>query len=153
MKLKLILIIAGILIILVLFLIYVISNKTQDLSNKEPHLYFLNADFPTTKEIILINNDNLPHLKEDFPKEISNEQRTDTLRVTHIKIPIGSTLHFTKAIHHKNAVSGVKRAILLGTVKNNLSNETYKVVYSYGEYKTTSATETSYYWEYEKGFW
>lgn len=153
MKLKLILLIAGIIIIFILMLIYVLRNKNQDVSNKEPYLYFLNVDFATTEEIILIENLTFAQLKKDYPKEISNEERTDTSRVAHIKISNGSTLRFTKAIHFQNAVSGIKYAILLGTVKNKTNNETYKVIYTYGYFKTMCAQGPCNYWEYKKALW
>lgn len=154
MKLKLIiLIIAGIIIFYILFLIYILRNKTQDVSNKEPYLYFLNTDLPTVKEIILIENLSLPQYKEDYPKEISNEKTTDTSRVAYIDIAIGSTLNFTKAIHYENAVSGIKYAILLGTVINKVNNERYKVIYIYGVFKTISATEDNNYWDYNSDIW
>jgi hypothetical protein len=153
MKLKLLIIVAVGIIGCILFLIYVLRSKTQDVSKQEPYSSILNVDLITKKKIIVIENSSLPILKNDFPKEISSEARTDTSEVVHIKMPIGSVIRFTKALHFENGTSGIKYAMLLGTIKNGTSNETFKVVYTYGFFKTLCATEPCNYWEYEKGLW
>jgi hypothetical protein len=153
MKLKLLIIVAVGIIGFIILLIYVLRNKTEDVSKQEPYIYLLKGDLITKKEIIVIENSSLLSLKNDFPKEISNEERTDTSEVAHIKIHIGSAIKFTKAIHYENGTSGIKYAMLLGTIKNETSNETFKVVYTYGYFKTLCATEPCNYWEYEKDLW
>jgi hypothetical protein len=153
MKLKLLIIVAVTIIGVVIFLIYVLRNKTEDVSKQEPYMTLLRDDLITKKEIIVIENTSLLSLKNDFSKEISSQERTDTSEAAHIKMPIGSVIRFTKALHYENGTSGIKYAILLGTIKKGTSNETLKVVYTYGYFKTLCATEPCNYWEYKKDLW
>jgi hypothetical protein len=153
MKFKLMIIVAVGIIGCILFLIYVLRSKTEDVSKQEPYIYLLKGDLITKKEIIVIENTSLLSLKNDFQKEISSQERTDTSEVAYIKMPIGSVIRFTKALHYENGTSGIKYAILLGTIKKGISNETLKVVYTYGYFKTLCATEPCNYWEYKKDLW
>ncbi|MBL7856388.1 MAG: hypothetical protein JNM57_01770 [Cyclobacteriaceae bacterium] len=142
-----------VLALVVLFFWFVLRNKSRDVSKTEPYLYILNADLVTTSEVMLIENTSFTNVKNEFPSEISNSRKIDTTRVKNEKIPIGSTVTFSRAIHYKNSTSGMHAAVLLGKVKMKDSQAVHKIVYIWGRFKTMCINEPCMYWEYEKGFW
>lgn len=154
MKYKIIVLIV-LLIVLLLLVFYwiVLRNTTEGVSKKEPYLSILNTDFKTSSEVFLIENTSVQSLKKDYPKELTAVSNIDASRVAHIVLPDNSTVRFTKAIHFKNATSGIKYSILLGSVKLKNTSTEYNVVYNYGYFKTICIDEPCNYWEYKTEFW
>jgi hypothetical protein len=130
-----------------------LHNKTQDVSNQEPYIYFLKSEFITTTEVIIIENTSLPGVKAEYPKEISDVNKIDTSRVEHLILPTGSSITFTKAVHFTNATSGMKYAMLFGKVSLKNMNSEMNVIYVWGKFKTLCLDEPCNYWEYDRGFW
>lgn len=154
MKYKIIVLIVLVIVLLLLvFYWMILRNTTEDVSKKEPYLSILNTDFKTSSELLLIENTSIQNLKQDYPKELTVGSDIDASRVAHIVLPINSTIRFTKAIHFRNATSGIQHALLLGNVKVKNTTTEYKVVYHYGYFKTICIEEPCNYWEYNRGFW
>lgn len=144
-------------LLLITFLVgifwYVLHNKTKDVSDTEPYVYFLNTGLTTGEEMLLTENTSLPDFIKAYPKALQQPANIDTGRVSCVSVPLGSKLVFTKAIHHTNAVSGNQFAFLLGTVTPANQKVSYAVVYHYGTFKSICLKEPCHYWEYEKEFW
>jgi len=147
---KMIIIILVTIIGVVLFFYFVLRNKLQDVSRDEPYVYILNMNITTATEVIIIENTLLPDIKNEYPKEISDAEKIDTSRVQFIKLPVGSTVNFTKALHYTNSTSGMKYAVLIGKAKLKDSTSEYNVIYAWGFFKTQCIAEPCNYWEYKK---
>jgi len=132
---------------------HVLSNKTENVSKKDPYVAILNKDFVTKSKMIIVENFNYLNQKNEYPKEITDLINADTADTKNIILPIGSIIKFNKAIHFTSSVAGFKYAILLGKAKLTDSNIQYSVIYVWGTFKDLCISEPCNYWEYNPIWW
>lgn len=135
----LILIIIGV----IALIFYVLTDKSKDVSTKEPYLNYINRDLPVIHPTYLRwdEHDQIYYLPDT----------ATTAGSSGLAIPQGAVFRFEKVVHRNKAVSGVSRSLWHGSV--TIDNKTQNIILACGEKHTICLEAPCGYWTYPKVPW
>jgi hypothetical protein len=130
---------------------YALKNKSAEVSDKTPYSAILNKQLVTKAEAFILKIDpNVSNLKENVLKQDSAVVYGEQLLC---KVPHGSILNISNAIHYTRSVSGITYSLLIGKVWIEEFKKELEFEYSWGEHHFLCVEEPCNYWTFPQAVW
>lgn len=133
------------------FFYFVLKNKSTEVSDKTPYTAILNKQLITKREAFILKiHSDVINFKENVLKDDSTVVFGEQLLY---KVPQGSMLNISKAIHYTKSVSGITYSFLIGKVWIEELKKEIEFEYQWGEHHFLCVEEPCNYWTFPQAVW